>query len=200
MIRHYSWLQKFRFSVIVIISYTLLITGGWYLLQPSSTSKNIAHAAPKNVQPTKVTPKIAAVSGKPVSIVIPAANIDLPVTDGHYSELDGSWTLSDTNAQFATITMPPNNISGNTFIYGHGTDPVFARLANTPLAIGAQALIYTDNGHIFSYLYQSTREITPDDTSVFDYEGPPILTIQTCTGMFSEWRSLYQFSFEKVVQ
>lgn len=133
-------------------------------------------------------------------IVIPAAAIDLPIVDGNYNEADGSWTLNDTVAQFATISTLANDTSGNTFVYGHGTDLVFARLAASQLPIGSQALIYTDNNRVFSYTFQSMRDLTPDDTAVFDYVGPSILTVQTCTGMFSEWRTLYQFNFEKVMQ
>ena len=37
-------------------------------------------------------------------------------------------------------------------------------------------------------------------TVVVNYQGPPMLTIQTCTGSLNEWRTLFKFSFVKVVQ
>jgi LPXTG-site transpeptidase (sortase) family protein len=198
---HFLWLQKIRFFGIIVVSYVMTIASVWYVLQPAGTSQSTAYAATKRIiihRPT--APSVVQVTGKPVRIVIPAAGIDLPVIDGNYDQTTGDWTLSDTNAQFATITTPANNISGDTFIYGHGTDAVFGRLASAPLPAGSEATLYTDNGYNFTYTFQSMRNMTPNDTSVFDYQGPPILTVQTCTGTFSEWRTMYQFGYKTAVK
>lgn len=160
--------------------------------------QTVAEAYQAPVVHTPKPPEFILVSGKPVRIVIAASNIDLPIDEGYYSPEDGSWTLSSDHAQYAMMTTLANNASGNTFIYGHGTDQVFAKLATSPPAAGSQAIIYTDNGHILSYTFDASRDLAPDDTSVFDYEGPSILTIQTCSGAVSEWRTMYQFSFNKV--
>jgi sortase (surface protein transpeptidase) len=197
----FLWLQKIRFFGTIVIAYIVTITSVWYVLQPPATPQTTAHAATKKTFIHKPTaPSVIPITGKPVRIVVPIAGIDLPIIDGNYDQTTGNWTLSDTNAQFATITTPANNISGDTFIYGHGTDAVFGRLASTTLPVGTEATVYTDNGYSFTYTFQSMRNMTPDDISVFAYQGPPILTVQTCTGTFSEWRTMYQFGFEKVVR
>lgn len=197
---NYSWVKKIRFFAGVGTLYALTIGSVWYVLQASAVPQSAAYASLPAKPPAPVKPEFVLVSGKPVRIVIADSGIDLPVTDGYYNQADGSWTLSDDHAQFAMISFLANNHSGSTFIYGHGTDQVFGALGVRPPVVGTTALLYTDNGHVFSYSFQNVRDLTPDDTSVFNYAGPPILTLQTCTGAVSEWRSMYQFNLTKVVQ
>lgn len=146
------------------------------------------------------THPVELVSGRPVRIVIADSGIDLPVDQGYYDAATSNWTLSGYHAQFAMISNLANNQAGETFIYGHNNNSVFGALRHhTPLA-GAQALIYTDNGHVFAYTFQKSFSLSPNDTSVLDYSGAPIMTIQTCTGSLNEWRTIYQYNFMKVVQ
>ena len=163
------------------------------------------------VQPVQAAPAVTAalsptppqvVAGKPIRITIPSASIDLPLDDGVYNPVDGSWTLSDTRAQFALMTVPANNHAGTTFVYGHGTDAVFGRIGTSRPAVGTSAYLYTDNGHVFAYRLTATSDLQPSDTSLFDNvsSGPPRLVVQTCTGIFSEWRTMFDFAFEEVVQ
>lgn len=203
-----SWQQKLNF---------FLTTGGLYLgticfvyyivvaaivtpiLPPHIATTVIEQPKKSAPPPVKQQPEFVLISGKPVRLVVPASGIDLPVDEGYYNDATGTWTLSSSHAQFAMMTLLANNHSGNTFIYGHGTDRVLGQLISKPPTIGSIAEIYTDNGHVFTYTFQSSRDMTPTDTSVFSYSGPPILTIQTCTGPVSEWRTMYQFAFNKVV-
>ena len=194
-------LRKIRFIASVSSVYLLTVGVLGYLI---ASAIPVAHAeVPRTVQrphiPTK--PKFVLVAGKPVRLVIPDYAIDLPVDEGYYDSASATWTLSETHAQFAMMTTLANNASGNTFIYGHGTDAVFGKLgATTPLP-GTEALIYTDTNRVLSYRFQDARNLTPNDTSVFDdYNGPSTLTIQTCTGSLSEWRTMFRFTFEKVAQ
>lgn len=198
-----SWRERLRF---------LLTTGGLYIgavalmgyagVVATPSRPTLATQPPAAVQkttpPQAGTPEPAVISGKPIRLVIPDAAIDLPIDEGYYDASSDSWTLSDSRLQYATMTMPANNHSGNTFIYGHGTDQVLAPLSRHTPAAGSPAQIYTDNGQIFTYIFQSAHDFTPDDTSIFNYDGPPILTVQTCTGAASEWRTMYTFTYEKV--
>lgn len=195
------WIQKIRFCLSIGLLYSLTMGFAWYCLQTPSLSHPVANATPvKQVATQPKKPSFKLISGIPTRIVVPDSGIDLPVDQGNYNSADGSWTLSDTNAQFAMITMVANNHSGNTFIYGHATDQVFGKLVSAPPQPNSTALVHTHSGHILSYRFQSARESTPNDTSIFNYTGPPILTLQTCTGAVSEWRTMYQYAFEKVVQ
>ena len=136
-------------------------------------------------------PKAATISGQPTHIAIPSLNMSLPVIPGYYYPATKEWTLTLSEVQYATITPPPNNASGNTYLYGHYRPEVFAYLHL--IKIGADAVITTSNGHTFTYQLESIRSTVPTDDSLFKYQGPPILTIQTCTGTFFQYRQLFTF-------
>jgi LPXTG-site transpeptidase (sortase) family protein len=145
-----------------------------------------------SAQPPAKTETIL-VEGHPQTISVPSLGINLPIIDGYYNKQNGQWTLSLDKAQFATPSQSPNNHSGNTLIYGHYRKGVFATLHN--ITTGAEVDIYTSNGYIFAYKYTGSYAVTPDNTSIFDYQGPPMLTIQTCSGAWFQNRQLYQFSY-----
>jgi LPXTG-site transpeptidase (sortase) family protein len=162
--------------------------------QNSYTPKPIVSSQHKIISKSSLN-----ISGKPVRITIPDVNIDLPVDEGYYDKSSGTWTVSPNHAQFAVMTMPANNRAGTTFIYGHGTDAVFGKIGENPPPVGTIAQIYTDNNHIFSYQLQSVHNYNPKDTSLLDNvtNGPPQLLVQTCTGIYSQWRTMFLFTLEK---
>lgn len=133
------------------------------------------------------------VSGRPVRIDIPSVHISLAIIDGFYNPRNGTWTLTLDKAQYATVTVQPNNLSGNTLIYGHYRPQVFAYLHH--IQPGAEATITTDNGYLFSYSYQTSQAFDATDTSIFNYQGVPRLTVQTCSGSFMEHRQMYYFTY-----
>lgn len=143
---------------------------------------------------------IKLIYGRPVRIVIPSESVDLPLIPGVYDPATNSWTLSGYEAQFATSSAPANNVGGETFIYGHNNNYVFGALRHVTPTVGAEALIYTDNNHIFSYRFEKIWSVGPDDVTTLEYQGPPVLLIQTCTGSLNELRTMYLFKFVKVAQ
>lgn len=194
-------LQKLRFISSILVLYVLTIGTIGFTLYSSHLFGTPVWAKPPTIvhkAPVPLPPKVIA--GKPIRITIASAGIDLPVDEGTYNSADGSWTLSDTHAQFATMTQPANDHAGTTFIYGHGTDAVFGKIGITPPPTGTVAQIYTDNGHVFFYTLQTVTDYSPADTSILENTstGSPRLIIQTCTGAFSEWRTMFTFAFQKV--
>lgn len=139
-----------------------------------------------------------AISGVPVRIVVPSLAIDLHVLPGEYDQANDSWTLTGYNAHFATITVPANNQQGNTFIYGHNNPRVFGPLKR--IQPGAEVMLIADNGNQFIYSLESKRTVIPEDVTLFNYHGPPVLTIQTCTGAWHEKRELFQFKFVQAIE
>lgn len=168
------------------------------------------HLSKSSAAPSE-TPKVATVlpsptpiniiSGEPVRLVIAAANIDLPVAKGTYDQQSKSWTLSNDKAHFAVMTEQPNNLAGTTFIYGHGTGGVFGKIGNNRPPTGTIAQIYTKNKHIFLYKLSEVTDRKPSETNILQntHKGEPRLIIQTCTGIFSEWRTMFIFTLEGVV-
>lgn len=194
-------LQKLRFYASSTVIYGLTVLFAVAALRPLPSvveAEPSAHRAVKQALPAISEPVL--VSGRPVRIVLPASGVDLPVDPGYYDSGTDSWTLSGYRAQFATISAPANNQSGETFIYGHNNNYVFGALRHRTPQSGEPALIYTDSGRILAYVFSDAANVGPEDTSVLNFAGPPRLTVQTCTGSFSEWRTMYHFSFDKVVQ
>lgn len=134
---------------------------------------------------------IPATQGIPNRVIIPSLSIDLPVGVGTYNPDNNSWTVDTTKAYYADVSMPINNSNGTTLIYGHAQSTVFETLPQ--IQPGAEAVVYTDSGFVFHYQLTSTREVLPNDVSVFTASGPPKLVLQTCIGAYSELRALFSF-------
>lgn len=137
----------------------------------------------------------ATISGTPSHISIPSVDISVDVEPGHYNRSSQTWTLSLTKAEYATVTPPANNGGGNTFIYGHNRWAVFYKLLRAQT--GDEAIITTTNHHTFVYKMVGRHDTSPNDTSLFHYQGPPILTLQTCSGLWYQHRSLFVFNLVK---
>jgi LPXTG-site transpeptidase (sortase) family protein len=136
------------------------------------------------------------VSGHPNRITIPAVRINVPVVDGTFDTKKKEWTLGLSTAHWGTMTPLPNDTAGNTFIYGHYRPEVFAYLHN--IQAGAEAYVDTDDGKRFVYTFLEAVDVSPADTSLFAYEGPSMLTVQTCSGTWFQNRTLYKFEFTRV--
>lgn len=135
-------------------------------------------------------------SGEPKHITLPRLGISLEVKPGYYNATNQAWTLSNTYAHYAAVTTLANNRAGNTFIYGHNKDTVFKNLSG--LKTGDTAIITTENNLTFIYTFTGQRTTNPSDVSLFSYVGKPILTLQTCSGIFSQNRQLFTFDLTGV--
>jgi LPXTG-site transpeptidase (sortase) family protein len=136
------------------------------------------------------------ITGTPDHISIPDVNIDLAVIPGYYNPNDQSWTLTLDKAQWGAMTSKPNNKGGVTYIYGHYRVHVFYTLPK--IQPGSLATVTTENGHTFTYRYTSSIVTKPEDTSLFKYQGKPILVLQTCTGAWYQYRQLFSFDLIQV--
>lgn len=182
-------------SLIIISVLTFLIV---YFHKPSVSNSGRTSLNPP--KPALTVSKNQVVSGYPTFLSLPSLNLALNVIPGSQDKT-GAWTLTWDKVQYATISPEPNNHEGNTFIYGHETTNLFTYLYR--LKPGDIASITTANGYIFNYTYEGTYAVNPHDLSVFDYKGAPILTLQTCSGVFFQNRQMYQFGytgFDKVKQ
>jgi len=151
---------------------------------------------PAVAQPVS-TPAQTVITGRPSRIVLPSLGLDIQVQDGSYNSQDGSWSLDFDHAFFAMPSVQPNDLTGNTFIYGHSSTRIFGKLWR--LKPGEKAEVHTHNGRVFEYKYQSLRNVQPEDVSVFGHHTAPILTLQTCTGDWNELRRLYEFTLERII-
>jgi LPXTG-site transpeptidase (sortase) family protein len=185
-----------RFSAVALILGGLIISAPlgyfWVMSKLSVASADVLRVpavAPKPI------PKPTLVTGSPKLLTIPSLGINLHIADGTYNQQTGEWALSWDKVHYALPTTIPNNESGNTLIYGHYKKGVLLTLHN--VKAGEEAHITTDNGYRFVYKFQSAETVSPTDVSVFQYQGPSRLTIQTCSGRFMQNRQLYYFAFER---
>ena len=137
-----------------------------------------------------------AKQGVPTRVEVKSIALDLQVKPGSYEPENQTWTLDDTSAFYADRTVPANTRNGTTLLYGHGTWPVFGRIGD--IREGDEARVTTDTGLTFTYVFQSSRQVTPTDTSVLTSQGPPTLVLQTCSGPFDKYRTLVAFRLVKV--
>lgn len=178
--------------ITLMIGLTLLACGflSWQL-RDSNAFMNAQPAPPLAPRQT------VTLQGEPVQLRIPSLNMTLPIINGEYNSRTHQWTLSLDKVQYAVTTPQPNNNAGNTFLYGHNRPEVFAHLHD--IQPKALAYVTTRDGHIFKYQLRSVKVTKPEDTSIFDYKGPPILTIQTCSGLFFQNRQLFTFKLINAV-
>lgn len=187
-----------------ILTYTLatcfVIIGLSVLLlnRAPSPASRLSGPAPQLRVATSQKLDPASLQGAPTRITIPRLQLELPIEKGYYDPTSKTWNVSETAAQYATITPPLNTKGGNTFIYGHNLPAVFGRLPE--LSTGDMIILTTDTGHKLSYRLTSKRETNPNDDSLFYYSGPPIVTVQTCSGLFDQNRQLFTFELSGVLQ
>lgn len=200
-LRQTSWGWRGIGCAVIGVVYVVTITGlAAVAVEPARVlahARMMAAKAAAHAQvPAPAVQHQTVISGRPVRIVIPASGVDLPVDPGYYNVATDEWTLSGYRAQFAVSSAPANNAAGDTFIYGHNNNYVFGALRHHMPLPDSPAIIYTDTGHVFTYIFVGSTSFVPDDTSALTYSGPPMLTIQTCTGSLNEWRTMYRFRLE----
>lgn len=180
----------------VVALYVLVGVPVWTIwsLQPAEPVVAATYVPPKPAVTIRTSDKRV---GEPSRISVPRLGISLSVIDGEYDTKKDNWTLTDDKAQFARMTALPNNESGNTFVYGHNTDAVFAPLAW--LEAGDVARISTTNGLTFQYRYSGKQIVNPKATSILANTATPRLTLMTCEGIFSQSRRVMFFDFERIV-
>ena len=165
------------------------------LSPPPTSTQNVPVAT---VSPRRLSaPSFVNINlGIPTRVVVASVNIDLPVRIGSYNPTDKTWTLDTQSAFYADRSVPVNDSNGSTLIYGHARRGLFAKLPE--ITKGATARVYTDSGKVFSYTFESSRQVKPDDISIFVSTGTPMLALQTCSGPFDIYRTLVSFSLSGV--
>jgi sortase (surface protein transpeptidase) len=197
-------IKKARYTSSVVILYgttLLLLWQGIGPVIPNVTGK--ARANQQNLSQTLIPPadtpkpkEIIVQSGIPVRLLVPELGMDKKILPGVYDNLNDTWIVSDAGIHYAGPSVPANDNSGSTLIYGHNNKFTFGPLQY--LQPGDIAEIFTDNNLKFTYSYVARADFSPTDTSIFEYAGPPTLSLQTCTGWLNQIRSLYTFNFQKV--
>ena len=193
-------MKKILPIILVCISVALIV-GGAIILNGYGISERVQAEAIANASKTPAmaidqsTITAEAVQGTPVHVEVSQVGVNIGVEKGYYNANNGKWTLSDTSAFYGTMTAPANSQTGNTFIYGHNANDIFGNLRD--VQIGAEAIVTTDNGYKFYYTLQSFKAVSPNDVSLIQNTEIPTLTLQTCSGSWYQFRTLYTFTFNR---
>lgn len=198
MLKALKKITSLRIHFIVGFSIVLagLALGTLSLLSYSSWNKVTGEPVVRSSQVTTQPNEPPLITGKPVRIQVPSVSIDLSVVPGKYYPATQSWDLSVTHAHFGEMTEQPNNKQGLTFIYAHARKGLFESLPN--IKAGETVQITTDNGHVFTYAFRYSTIVDPTETHLLDYEGKPVLVLQTCTGLWWQNRQLFTLDFAGV--
>lgn len=180
----------------VVLLYVVIGAGGLCVsAAPPAQAAPVPAPVEVSAAPVPVEPVIT--HGIPRRIELPRIGLARAVIDGRYDAATQTWTLTDDKAQYATMTTPPNDSTGQTVIYGHNTSAVLE-----PVRLVAPAdelLVTTDNGHTFVYVYSHDRFVDPADTSVlYEASKTPRVVLMTCEGWLSATRRLLYFDFKEV--
>lgn len=167
----------------------------WISMIRPATSAAVSQAAVDTSEPINV--EEPTITGTPTRIQLQSLGIDNEIIPGTFDAASNSWTLSRDKAQYATTTALPNNKTGNTFIYGHNNGHVFNKLVDAQP--GLEAVVTTDNGHVFTYVLDTITDAAPSDVSYLADHKSPILTVQTCSGLWYEKRRMFVFHLTGVV-
>lgn len=159
------------------------------VVQTDESSDSTPAVQPSNTSNT--TPQKPRTAGVPVAISVPDANINIGVAPGYYNPQTKKWTLGPDSAYFVMASARPNAQGGNTYIYGHNRSSVFSRLPK--VHPGSLVTVKTDSGATYTYRFNYRRDVNPNDSAAMAFDGAPRLTLQTCTGLFYQNRSLFVF-------
>lgn len=105
-------------------------------------------------------------------------------------------SLNKTAAQYNTANVLPNNLAGNTYIYGHNNRHVFNQLPQ--LLPGDLVELTTSNGYVFTYETNQIVDTHPGDVDAIAPSVKPQLTLQTCVGEHYELRRLFYLEYTGV--
>lgn len=167
----------------------------WQREQANAQALESAKLAQSRLRDSKPA-EVKFIEGKPAQIVLPRLGIDLPVIRGGYNIGATEWSVAGLVANYAENTAYANNKQDKTLIYGHWTPKVFGNTKN--LKPGDIAYVYTENNHIFKYIFINNRSVAPTEVQVFDeFKGKPGLVLMTCDGSWAQDRRLMYFELKE---
>lgn len=192
----FAYLALLNTSVVVMVAVLLSALSRPQQVEALSVMP-IEFSSTVTVPDIPVAVPVQPVTGMANRVSVPSVGIDTPVQSGSYDVDTHSWVISSSSAFHADTTVPVNNTNGSTLIYGHAEWPLFGRLPD--VIEGAEAIVYTQEGLRFSYLFESMQQIDPNDVRALTASGSPKLLLLTCSGAFDAYRTLVTFRLAGVV-
>lgn len=127
----------------------------------------------------------------PTLVTIPKFDLSVPVGVGTYQLETDSWDISDDMAYFADESANLMSDRGTTVIYAHNKQLLFGQISK--LGTGDSVFITDEHGNVSEFVYDSKKEVSPRDTSVFDSSSEYKLVLLTCSSFLDQKRMLVYF-------
>lgn len=121
-------------------------------------------------------------SEKPLRIIIPRLNIDLPIVEAKV--IEDSWEISETAASHGEGSAYPGQ-KGNVVIFAHARVHLFLPLQD--IQEFDEIYVLTDKSW-YSYSVSKITEVLPDQVEVIHPTPDEQLTLFTCSGFADEKR------------
>ena len=170
----------------IIVSALLISTGiillfltGFLIWQRNSPARlafkvSEIKSAPKQVVLTDL---------RPVSILLPASNIELPIIQTELK--DGKWLATSKGVSYLISSPIPGEV-GNSVLYGHNWPNLLGKLPK--VKPGEIISVKFSDGSIKNFPVQYTLIVTPDQTQILNPTSDSRITIYTCTGFLDNKR------------
>jgi len=177
--KNHTLRNKFLALALIFLAFVILLP--WKLpINNKPEAKNPIEISSKLLSPVKIDDLL------PVRILIPHANIDLPIVSAKV--INGYWELSETTASYGLGSGLPG-APGNTVIFAHARIGLFYNLKD--VKIGDTVYIFTKNKW-FRYKVNKITAVYPNQTDVINPTKTQVLTLYTCTGFADEKRLIVQ--------
>jgi LPXTG-site transpeptidase (sortase) family protein len=125
-------------------------------------------------------------TNNPVRILIPKADIDLPIVQAKV--VNGYWELSESTASYGLGSGQPGT-KGNIVIFAHARVGLFYNLKD--VKISDTIYVFTKNKW-YRYKVNKITAVYPNQTDVIQPTKSEVLTLYTCTGFTDEKRLIVQ--------
>ncbi|CAN5201881.1 hypothetical protein BH09PAT2_BH09PAT2_02030 [soil metagenome] len=134
------------------------------------------------------------ISGKilPSRLVIPSANIDLPLVPS--SIKDGEWETTDQGVSYLKGGTLPGD-RGNSIMYGHNFENLLGPLIR--VKTGDDLTVKFSNGEEKTFVVAGIMTVTPDQTHILNDTSDRRITLYTCTGFLDSKRLVIVAIFKK---
>jgi hypothetical protein len=138
------------------------------------------------------------IQGRPVRLVIPHLDIDVPMVSSRDVVAEKSWSAACDLKNNATIASSPvSNQSGVTLLYGQDLNDALrdTRELKEKNAVQVHAL----TGHIFTYYFEGEEVVDQTDTQIFaEPKSKPGIKMMIC-GATAAQNRVMSFSLQRVL-
>jgi LPXTG-site transpeptidase (sortase) family protein len=159
------------FGVIILLFSVFFF---WERYTPQRLSFNISNYSNNNIGDS---------GEKPIEIIIPAINLDLPVIPAKL--VRGNWEATSRGVSYLSSSPIPGT-EGNSILYGHDWPNLLGNILK--LKPGQIVKIKYLDGKIKIFTINSTVFVSPNETSILAPSKDTRITLYTCAGLFDSKR------------